>query len=239
MMRIPLLILLLALPAAASAQAVQGRLLARENNAALAGGTVQLVGADSQMVAQALTDQTGTFTLQAPAPGRYFLLGAAPGYEASETDYFVVGAQGKRVSFVIGRAAGQVDTGAQPAAGAYGGFYERMGKRGGNGRFFSRERIDELKPQSVADLLRRVSSLEVRAEGGAGLAVRPRQALSIRTGCWSTFYLNGMRVEGDAVVGLNPLDVEGVEVYTHGSVPAQFNAVGSACGVVGIWLRSR
>jgi hypothetical protein len=218
---------------------------------ALAGGTVHLVNVDSQVVAQALTDASGAFALQAPVPGSYFLLARAPGHEASETDLFDVGDAGRRVTFVIGRAPVRLDPVAVDARAEtrenrlwYGGFYDRMRQRRDGGRFLSREQIEAARPQHVADLLRRFPSLEVRVGGygefvGRRLAVRLRQPLSIRSQCWSVFYLNAQRVEPDAVDTLDPADIEGIEVYANGSVPAQFNAVGSACGVIAIWLRAR
>lgn len=237
---VAVLLLLLAFPALADAQVVRGRLLDRDTRTPLAGGTVNLVDPDGEVVAGGVTDASGVFDLMAPAEGSYFLSGRAPGYEPAQTDPFEVSGEGRLVAFVIGRSAVRLDSvTVQASSEAYGGFYGRMRQRGGNGRFFSRENITEMRPQSVADVLRRVSGLEVIAEGARGLAVRPRQALSIRSGCWSNFYLNGMRVESDAVAGLNPEDIEGIEVYTHGSGPPQLSAVGSACGVIGIWLRTR
>ncbi|HYW11768.1 MAG TPA: carboxypeptidase regulatory-like domain-containing protein [Longimicrobium sp.] len=245
------LLLLLGLPASIHAQTVRGHLLSRDANAGVPGGTVHLVGADSQVVAHSRTDATGAFALQAPRPGRYFLLAEAAGYEASETDYIAVGAEGKSVSFVIGKApvrlaSLQVDARANSREDRlwYGGFYQRMNARGTSGRFFAREQIDREMPQSIADILRRVPSLDVRTGGqgefaGRRLLVRPRAQLSIRTACWSTFYLNGMRVEPEAVEALDTSEIEGVEVYANGGVPAQFNVVGSACGVIVVWLRAR
>jgi hypothetical protein len=244
------LALLLTLPAAAPAQMVVGRLVARETQVSIEGATVHLVSADSQVVAQELTDSTGTFALRAPATGRYFLLASAPGYEASETDYFALGAEGRRITFVIGRAPVQLERVTVEAHGDarndrlwYGGFYERMRERR-NGRFIAREEIRQWQPNHVSDLLRRFPALEVQVGGygefgpGRRLAVRLRQPLSIRTRCWSVFYLNGMQVESEAIDTLDPDDIEGIEVYTTGAVPAQFNAVGSACGVIAVWLRS-
>jgi hypothetical protein len=237
---------MLVLPAAASAQTVMGRLVSRETQVAVSGGMVSLVGADSQVVARELTDSSGIFSLQAPGLGSYYLVATAPGYEMSETDYFPVGAEGRRMTFVIGRPAVQLEAITVEAQGNtradrlwHGGFYERMRQRGG-GRFIARQEIEQWRPTHVSDLLRRIPALDVRVGQVAGrrLAVRLRQALSIRGQCWSMFYLNGMPVESEAVDMLDPDDIEGIEVYTTGAVPAQFNAVGSACGVIAVWLRS-
>lgn len=242
-----LLLGLLLAPAAARAQPVQGRLLSRETNDILVGGTVHLVSVDSQIVAQALTDETGTFSLVAPAPGSYFLMGRAPGHEASTTDYFEVGERGRRVSFMISRPPYRLETvSVEARAGTredrlwYGGFYTRMRDRS-SGRFMPREQIEESRSQHISDLLRRFPSLDVRMDGAAGrrMAVRLRQPLSITSQCWTAFYLNGMPVEVEAVDALHPDDIEGIEVYANGVAPPQFSGASAACGVIAVWLRAR
>ncbi|WP_420127973.1 carboxypeptidase regulatory-like domain-containing protein [Longimicrobium sp.] len=243
--RILILTMSLALPAAASAQAVQGRLIGRGTQAPVHGGTVHLMAADSQVVAQAQTDSAGRFTLQ--APGRYWLLGSAPGYEASETDLFPVEAQGARVSFVIGRSAVVLETVTATGLGAedrlwYGGFHQRMDERNG-GRFITAEQIDRQRFMQMIDLLRSIPSFEVivGASGGdsRSFRVRMRHPLSIRGHCWTNIYLNGMRVEAESIQNLNPAEVEGVEIYTS-AIPAQFNSsMGGACGVIVIWMKAR
>lgn len=242
---------LLVLAPAAAAQAVQGRLVARETQAPVRGGTVHLMSADSQVVGQAQTDSAGRFTLQAPAPGSYWLLGSAPGYQDSETDLFPVGPQGTRVSFVIGRAPIVLDTvtaTGTPANAAdrlwYGGFHQRMSENNG-GRFITAEQIERQRPVQMVDLLRSIPSLEVivgNSDYGdsRSFRVRLRHPLSIRGHCWTNIYLNGMRVEAESIQNLNPAEIEGMEVYTHGAIPAQFSSsTGSACGVIVVWTKAR
>jgi hypothetical protein len=239
---IPLLIAGLLLPAAASAQAVQGRLIGRETQAPVRGGTVHLMSADSQAVALALTDAAGRFTLQAPRPGRYWMLARAPGYETSETDAFAVDAEGARVSFVIGRPV-VLDT--VTAVGItwanrrrYGGFHERM-SRNASGRFITAKEIERWNYIVVADALRSVPSLEV-VYGPGGPRVRLRYAVSLRSACLTMMYLNGMRVDQEAINNIPAADIEGIEVYTRGDAPAEYNSsMGAACGVVVVWTRAR
>jgi Carboxypeptidase regulatory-like domain/TonB-dependent Receptor Plug Domain len=250
--------LVLAAPAAA-AQAVQGRLVARETQSPVHGGTVHLLSADSQAVAQAITDSAGGFALQAPGPGSYWLLASAPGYETSETDLFAVGAQGTRVSFVIGRAPVVLDTVTAVGVGSadrlwYGGFHQRMAENNG-GRFITAEQIERQRFVQMVDVLRSIPSLEVlvgvspdyqssRGENEYGdsrtLRVRLRHPLSIRGHCWTNLYLNGMRVSGESIQSINPAEIEGIEVYSHSAIPAQFSSsMGSACGVIVIWTKAR
>jgi hypothetical protein len=236
-------------PAASAAQAVQGRLIGRETQAPVLGGTVHLMAADSQVVALAQTDSTGRFTLQAPAPGSYWLLGAAPGYERSETDLFAVAEQGARVSFVIGRAPVVLDTVTATGVGSadrlwYGGFHQRMSENNG-GRFITAEQIDRQRYVQMIDLLRSIPSFEVivgaTTDGDTrSFRIRLRHPLSIRGQCWTNIYLNGMRVEAESIQNLNPAELAGVEIYTTGAVPAQFNSsMGGACGVIVIWMKAR
>ena len=240
---------LLLLPATVHAQAVQGRLLARETQVPVHGGTVHLLSADSQAVAQAITDDAGRFSLQAPQPGRYWLLASAPGYETSETDLFPVGEQGTRVSFVIGRAPVVLDTVTAMGVGSadrlwYGGFHQRMADNNG-GRFITAEQIDRQRFVQMVDVLRSIPSIEVIVgntdfSDSRTLRVRLRHPLSIRGHCWTNIYLNGMRVDGESIQNINPAEIEGIEVYTSGAVPAQFNSsMGSACGVIVIWTKAR
>ena len=235
-------------PAPASAQPVQGRLITRETDEPVRGAAVHLM-ADSQVVAQAQTDSAGAFTLQAPRPGSYWLLGTAPGFQASETEVFAVGPGGARVRFMIGRPMIGLDTVAVVSPGAadrlwYGGFHQRRSENQG-GRFITHEQIERQRYVQVQDILRQVPGLEVQIGPRADFSdsrlmrVRLRQALSFRD-CWSIFYLNGMRVESEAVQNLNPTDIEGMEIYTNGAVPAQFNSsMGAACGVIVIWTQAR
>lgn len=162
-------------PAAASAQPVQGRLIARETDEPVRGGTVHLM-ADSQSVAQARTDSAGAFTLQAPRPGSYWLLGTAPGFQASETGAFAVGPGGARVRFMIGRPMIGLDTVTVVGTGAedrlwYGGFHQRRGENQGD-RFITHEQIERQRYGQVQDILRRCPALRCRSARGQISAIR-------------------------------------------------------------------
>jgi hypothetical protein len=145
--RLPsIIILALLIAPAAAAQAVQGRLVARETQVPVHGGTVHLFSADSQAVARAITDAAGRFTLQAPEPGQYWMLARAPGYETSESNLFPIGAEGMRMRFVISRPPVVLDTvtavGISPAdRWWYGGFHRRLAQRS-SGRFITAEEIE-------------------------------------------------------------------------------------------------
>lgn len=234
---------LLVSSAAASAQAVQGRLVGRETQVPVRGGTVHLIGEDSQAVARTLTDDRGRFVLQAPRPGQYWMLARAPGYETSETDLFAVGAEGARVSFVIGRPPVRLETvtavGISPADRWWHGGYRQRMSRNISGRFITAEEIERWNYIQVADALRSVAALEV-VYSPRGPRVRLRNPVSLLSACWTQMYLNGMRVDAEAINTIPASDVEGIEVYTRGDAPAEYNSsMGAACGVVVVWLKAR
>ena len=240
--------LVLLLPCVLPAQTLAGRLTERGTDAAIAGGIVRVVDGSARVVGVDTTDAAGAFSIVLAAPGVYSFTAAAAGYETSEFDAVAVGAEGMRVRLVVGRAAVVLDTVvARPAEpepfNRYGGFYQRVRQRGAGATYFVREDIERSRPVHLADILRRVPALEVQVGGESGwggsrvLRVRLRHAMSFRR-CLTIFYLDGMRVEPESVQELGPEEIEGVEVYTHGAVPAQFNSVGgSACGVVAVWRR--
>jgi hypothetical protein len=239
---LPIAVALFVSSAAASAQAVQGRLVGRDTQAPVRGGTVHLIGEDSQAVALTLTDNAGRFTLQAPRPGRYWMLARAPGYETSETDVFAVGAQGSRVRFVISRPVVLDTVTAVAISGAdrlwHGGFRQRM-SRNISGRFITAAEIERWNYIQVADALRSVAALEV-VYAPRGPRVRLRNPVSLLSACWTQMYLNGMRVDAEAINTIPAADVEGIEVYTRGDAPAEYNSsMGAACGVVVVWLKAR
>jgi hypothetical protein len=47
-------------------------------------------------------------------------------------------------------------------------------------------------------------------------------------------------VSGESIQSINPAEIEGIEIYAHSAVPAQFaSSMGSACGVIVIWTKAR
>ena len=146
------------------------------------------------------------------------------------------------MSFVISRPVVLDTVTAVGVSGAdrwwYGGFHQRMA-RNVSGRFITAEQIERWNYIEVADALRSVPSLEV-VYSPRGPRVRLRYSVSIRSACWTMMYLNGMRVDAEAINGIPAADVEGIEVYTRGDAPAEYNSsMGAACGVVVVWLKAR
>ena len=128
-------------------------------------------------------------------------------------------------------------------------FYQRA-RTGSNGRFVTREQIEERRPRAITDVFREIPGVRV-IYGPAGAEVRIDRAiakLNERTmagdstaDCYPVYYVDGVRFpfrEGSIDAVFQIAQVEGVEVYT-GVVPARFNSSEAGCGVIVVWTRER
>ena len=111
-------------------------------------------------------------------------------------------------------------------------FYARQAR--GMGRFITRAEIERRNPMRTTDILRTVPGVAVYTSGGMA-TVRYRSAP-----CAPEVYLDGMPLSGqfdyDAIA---PSTIEGIEVYSTSTVPAEFRrSFGrTSCGTVLLWSR--
>lgn len=126
------------------------------------------------------------------------------------------------------------------------GFHRR--KEQGIGRFIDRDDIERRKPVRVTDLLREVPGLRLLCDLGSCKVQFERAKPPIQGGdCPVLYFVDGTPLPmtfPDQY--LFPGEIEGIEVHTTATVPAQFNRmVGSPdtgsprCGVILIWTRWR
>lgn len=121
------------------------------------------------------------------------------------------------------------------------GFYARQ--RRGLGAFMTRERLDQIRPYRITDAFRYMRGFMVRPNGGDDIVTSSRG--SSLHACTPSVYIDGMQMftrdardQSDALRMVPPEDVEGIEAYQGpGSVPAEYNMMGTTCGVILIWTR--
>jgi hypothetical protein len=120
------------------------------------------------------------------------------------------------------------------------GFYSRQ--RRGLGSFMTREHLDQVRLSRTTDAFRHMRGFMVRPSGARDIVV----AAHGLGGCLPAVYVDGatmfVRSASDQSMALNmvsPDDIEAIEAYQGpGSIPAEYNMMGSACGVILIWTRS-
>lgn len=241
MISIGIVSLLLAGAGPLAAQAVEGKLLQKGNDLPIGAATVRLLPERGRAVTEARTNEDGEFELSAPAAGIYRLQVERSGFRPAETPAVEL-RTGDRAELVVRVAtdtvvlAGlEVTAYSRRPRGRLGGFYDRM-ERGGFGHFIARAEIEKRHPFRVTDLLWTVPGLVLTpAQLGFGyVATTP-------AGCAPRVYLDGMRFAllGESIDAIvPPIDLEGIEVYTHGAgVPVEY-AADAACGVILLWTRT-
>jgi len=124
------------------------------------------------------------------------------------------------------------------------GFYDRQ--RRGLGAFMTRQRLDEIRPFRTADAFRYMRGFMVRPVGMQDVVMSNRGPVGLGSGgCVPAVYIDGMRMfiheardQADALNIVWPDDIEAIEAYQGpASIPAEYNAMGNACGVILIWTR--
>jgi hypothetical protein len=228
------------------AQNLRGRLIELESEQPIAGVTIMLVAEGNPPASQGLTQRTltsnkGTFAFRAPMPGTYRLRAEGGGYRTAVTPAMELRA-GDDVALALRLLPDTIQlrpivvtASNRRPAGRLGGFYDRMSRRIA-GHFITRDDIEKRNPLVVSDLLRTIPGLDVRPSSlGFGHDVRTVE------GCRPAIFLDGLPLtplRGESIDHLvNPMDVEGIEVYRHPTeAPVEFQR--GNCGAIVIWTRT-
>jgi hypothetical protein len=231
-----------------TAQTVRGVLLESGTRRALEEGTVILLDVGNRAVDRAVTDDDGSFRLEAPAPGDYYLKAERLGYRTTVDGILELGEGGRiTVDFYLRprpleldslRAEGEA-SGRLPALEDV-GFYERMEANPG-GYFFPPARIHRQLGVRSADILRSVPRVVIKDRA-------PMPSVWMRGGanlCTPQIWIDGVRRESVSFLGglvLEELvamqDVEAMEVYPGAaSTPSRYGGANGACGTVIVWTR--
>jgi len=116
------------------------------------------------------------------------------------------------------------------------GFYERQ-SQGYSGIFFSRKDIEERDPRNVSELFDGVPGTRLVPGDLDGPQIVFTRAISMRDSgvCRPALFLDGVKSQirlYDMI--LDPMHIEGIEVYVGAGVPGRFN---DPCGAILFWTR--
>ena len=218
---------------------------------------VGLLAPGRELVVAGLADRYGSFSLNAPAAGSYFLYVARMGYKSVIDGLFQVGEDGVfELQVGLTRAALEledlvVEAEEQRSKLELVGFMERAAI--GRGTFLIGEEIQAIALDKITDAFRNIPGLDVvTARPFVGPEAMRNPEIRIRRGggeCSPTLYVDGaimalgsQRPESGPVRPddfVMPASVEAVEIYVRPSeTPIQYEAMGR-CGVVLIWTYTR
>jgi hypothetical protein len=227
---------------------IRGQVVGEPGDEPLAGVALELVDEAGEGVARIVSDEVGGFSLPVQRPGSHRIRARRLGHGELLTEGVMV-ETGDTLDVLLRMgpepiALPEIDVVARarpPRTGRIAGFYERAGR--GFGTFITREEVERRGPVRLAHMLAE-HGMEVTQVGGSAFSLG---ILNRRTGCAPMVYVDGIRLThgpdpegaGEAVGLVNPLDVEGIEIYRgSATVPGEFGGSTAQCGVIVIWTRT-
>jgi hypothetical protein len=206
-----------------------------EGSSANAGTRVELVGTDIV----AMTNDKGEFTMRNLPSGSKMLLARHLGFGAETVPVDLSSHEEKRVTIKLPKFLAVMDpilvTARRSAALDKIGFNQR--KKSGFGYYIGPERLQNMHPNAVTDILRMVPGLRVSYSPSGDVVSSSRGGGS---GCVQ-YYLDDMPytelTPGDINNFVTGGEVVAVEVYQDTNTPAQYSRAGMSCTTIVLWTR--
>jgi hypothetical protein len=211
-----------------------------EHNDNYAGSRVEVVGTD----VVALTDAQGHFTLQGLPSGSRLLVARHLGYVVGSAAVDLTPRETKHVALTLPKFVAMMDpvlvTARRTAALDKVGFNLRA--RSANGYFLGPDRLKNMHPFYMTDILRLVPGLRVvnTPTGTMVMSSRGVTSLSGGSGCVQYFVDDMPFTEmepGEANSFISGSEIVAVEVYQPGLAPAQYVRSGGSCVTILLWTR--
>lgn len=226
----------------AEAQALQGRVLDGIGQRPIDAVTITLVHPDGTVLAETTSVEDGSFSLEVPGAGEYFVRAERTRYHTLWDGVFEFQEEGllEVTLFLRPRPVQieglevEVERAAQTRRRLRSqGFYERAAA--GFGRFIGPEKLEERQFFFFSDILRGIPGIIY-----TGDSVRFR-GYGLEPTCAPNIYIDGARTFADAPIEalVQPEDVVGVEVYRRVSeTPMQWAGTNGTCGSLVIWTKN-
>jgi len=218
-----LVVALTALPAQAQTGTITGTVFDAESQNPLPGANVVIQGTQEG----ATTDSQGEYEITGLSPGEYTIQASFVGYQNLSKDVTVQAGQTSELDFQLPRSAMQMD---EVVAIGYG----EQERRDVTGSVSSIEGSDlqEVSDRSIdlglQGLAAGVFVQRGRSKPGDGAGqVRIRGSRSITAGNDPLYVIDGVPLTGGGLQGINPQNVESVEVLKDASATAIYGARGS------------
>lgn len=238
-MRLPAGLLLLALPALASAQVAGAIAGAVRDSAGVPVAAAEVTIAGSPL--RATTDASGRFRFASVPTGQQVVSARRIGFRRRDASIIVEAGREATAPLVLERLVQQLDAVLVEAArgrraGHLAGFYER--KRIGAGRFITQERLEQRESSSLPEVLSsELPGVRIVSTRWVSQGIRLRSQ-----SCAPLVWIDGTpapAAEFD-LSAIPTMSVAAVEVYSGpATVPGEFQLPqgAHACGVIAVWSR--
>jgi hypothetical protein len=239
-----LLLTVLPLPALAEAEVwqeprkseIRGTVVRASDRQPVTGAKVSLDGTELALT----TDVKGKFKFPKVAAGQYIIRAEVEGFPVATSTLLL--AQGDRldVEFMVGASDAvtlpelSVSESAPTRVSPVAEFNRRA--TSGNGRYITREMIEQRKAATLMDVVRMVPGVRIECPRHERIC-RLRMSRA-PANCGPAYFLDGIPSDPTVLYLTSPNDVEGVEVYSGPSeTPAELEGRRSGCGAIAIWTR--
>jgi hypothetical protein len=244
----------LRLPTAALGAAPGGALTGRVRRPGgdpAGGATITVPALGLEVVA----DARGDFSIAGLPSGVHGVEARLVGFRGTRVRVPMGASRGAHVSLTLGGAVNVLPaTTVRERRGpsALEGFERR--RREGGGHFVGADEIRARAPATLLDVLTGLPGLQVTTNERTGAGALPSIVVTRALGqfgamaerCPPAIFLDGVRIAEVMASGTqiplnhlpSPGEVHGIEVYSNlASAPAQFQVLGSGCGVIAVWTK--
>lgn len=217
---------------------VSGRVVL-EGSPSNAGSRVEVVGTDKV----ALTNQKGEFTMTKLPSGSHVLLARHLGFGAQTVAVDLTPLQPQRVTVKLPKFVATMDpvvvNARRSASLDRVGFSQRQ--RTGMGFYMGPSQLQNIHPQYLTDILRRVPGLRVMSSPEGDVVASSRGISSLTGGGCVQYYVDDMpwqsATPGDINSFVNANEVVALEVYQGTTTPAQYMRAMGDCTTIVLWTR--
>ena len=236
------LLAVLGAPIPLHAQVVQGRLLESGTRRPVVSAMISLVDSSGVVVQEAMSGMDGSFRIQAPEPGAYFILAEGLGYapfldgvELGEGGFLPVELFLEPQPIMLDSIVATISRVQTIQYLKTIGYYQRM--QSGFGHFITPEEIADRPFFDIGDRLRTVPRVST-STGFLGTEVRMRGSVGY---CVPRIMVDGLEVSvgGSAVIDQTVAseDIAAMEIYAGvAQLPFEYSSI-NTCGVILIWTK--
>jgi hypothetical protein len=212
-----------------------GTVVDRQSDAPVPGARIYLLDpATGARRASVASDSAGAFTLPPVPQGSYGLHVERIGYQPVSDSLTLV--QGDEEDLTIYLVPEAIDLEPMvvrvPRTVAYYMRHFESRRATGSGTFITRDQIERRRARQTSELLHSLGGVRVQ------YSTRGEASLFVRGTCRPQVYIDGVAIHQSVSIDMAvlPDDIEGMEVYSNASMPAQYASLG-ACAAILVWTR--
>lgn len=235
------------LPTIAAAQMIRGVVVEDSTDRPISDVKVELLAADSTVLATSFSSVIGWFELVPQSAGQFLVRASHPAYRIDDT--LAVDVRPQEIITVVLRLSGgpiPLDPLIVKALDRLSGYRERA-RRAAFGRFITRADIDKYGAYSLSHALRFTPEIRIERVRDGPFTTQGVFMRSFGDLCVPAVYLDGIPIPTGRVFDIDDLisaeAVEGIEVYRSAqTAPMEFRLspfpeTDMMCGVVVVWSR--